>query len=284
MLASTTSSFAPSAHHILRSGIGYNGTLGLDDLRRAVPSAFAAEAHSSRSARYAYVPTIDIIGGLQDAGFLPVKATQSVTRSEDKKEFTKHLIRFRREDQLQAPEAREILLKNSHDGSSCYEMSAGIYRLVCANGLVVGNSDMNYKLRHGGNAVSEVIDVASRIIDTFALVTSDIDLMKSVQLSKPLQLAMATAAIAARFDSDEKPVSPDQVLRPRRQADLGNDAWTVMNRVQENIIKGGLRGTTTNASGIQVQRKTREVKGIDQNTALNRALWTLGVEVAKLAK
>lgn len=283
MLASISSTLAPSAHQIQRGGISYRGTLSREDLLKAAPGAFAEEKHASRSERYAYIPTIDIIDGLQSAGFLPVKAQQARARDLDKKDHGKHMIRFRREDQLGATEAREIILKNSHDGSSAYEMSAGIYRLVCSNGLVVGNDDTTFKIRHSGSALGDVIDVASRIVDNFDLVTADIELMKAAKLDKPLQLALATAAIAARFDTPEKPVDAEQVLRPRRTADLQNDAWTVMNRVQENIIKGGLYGVTTNANGFKVRRRTREVTGIDQNTALNRALWTLGVEVAKLA-
>jgi hypothetical protein len=284
MQAATLSRFAPSTHNIQRDGIGYRGILTLDELRKCVPSAFATEAHSSRSERYAYVPTSSIIDGLHDAGFVPVKALQSRTRIEDKKDFTKHMIRFRREDQLGATEAREIILKNSHDGSSAYELSAGIYRLVCSNGLCVGNDDMTFKVRHSGNAVGDVIDVASRIVDNFDLVAADIDLMKSVKLNDTYQKVLATSAIAARFEGDEKPVNTDQVLRPRRQADVANDVWTTFNRIQENLLKGGLRGVTTNAVGHTVRRKTREVSGIDQSTALNRALWTLGVEVAKLAR
>ena len=176
-----------------------------------------------------------------------------------------------------------MILKNSSDGSSAYEMSAGIFRLVCSNGLVVGSEDTTYKVRHSGSAVGDVIDVASRIIDNFDIVTEQIELMKSVQLTEPLQIAFANAALAARFDGDDKPLSARQVLRPRRQADVNADAWTVFNRVQENVLKGGLLGVTTNALGRTTRRRTREVRGIDQNTALNRALWTLGVEVAKLA-
>lgn len=284
MLASTTSAFAPSMHNIQRSGIAYRGTLSREDLMRAVPGAFAQEKHSSRSERYAHIPTIDIIDGLQDAGFLPVKAQQANSRTEGRADFGKHLIRFRRQDQLGATEAREIILKNSHDGTSAYEMGAGIFRLVCSNGLVVGNEDMTFKLRHSGDAVSDVIDVASRIVDNFDIVTADIDLMKSVKLEAPLMLAFAAAALDARFDTQQKPVTPEQILRPRRQADVANDVWTVMNRAQEHLVKGGLNGITKNAMGRNVYRRTRAVNGIDQNTALNRALWTLGVEMAKLAK
>ncbi len=164
-------------------------------------------------------------------------------------------------------------------------MDAGIFRLVCSNGLVVGNSDTQFKVRHSGQAVSDVIDVASRIIDNFDAVQSDIELMKSTQLDKTLQLTLAKAAIAARFGiEDEAPVNEEQILRVRRAGDIGDDAWRVMNRAQEAVIKGGLFGVTTNAVGRTVHRRTREVKGIDQNQSLNRAMWVIGVQMAKLQK
>ena len=283
MLASTFSTSAPSAHQINRAGLGFRAGLTNDQLQRAVPSAFAECAHESRSDRYAYIPTIAVIEGLRSEGFIPVNAQQSKSRIEGKTEYTKHLIRFRREDQLDKAEAREVIVINSHDGSSAYKLSAGIFRLVCTNGLVVGRDDIRYTVRHSGDVRGEVIEGATRIIEQFDLVQSEIELMKGAELSTPLQLAFAAAAIEARFDTPEKPVSREQILRPRRNADTGTDAWTVFNRIQENIIRGGLNGTSKDALGRTHYRRTREVKGIDQSDSLNRALWTLAAEVAKLA-
>jgi len=284
MLASTFSRFSPSAHRIQRGGIGFASALTDDQLRKAVPAAFAEDAHDSRSARYTYIPTISLIDGMRKAGFLPVKAQQSGTRDESRGGHAKHLIRFRREDQLAATEAREVILMNSHDGSSAYKLSAGMFRLVCSNGLTVGREDTVQKFRHSGNVIGDVIDGACRIIDDFDRVEEDVDLMKSISLPEPLQIAFANAAIEARFDGEDKPVRADQVLRQRRAADEGSDAWTVFNRIQENIIKGGLYGAKRDEYGRMQRRTTRAVKGIDQSDVLNRALWRLGVEVAKIAR
>lgn len=284
MLAQTLSAFAPSAHRIQSGGIGYAAALTVDQLRRAVPSAFADGPHDSRSTRYAYVPTIGVIEGMRAEGFLPVLATQSRARDAAKREHTKHLIRFRREDQLAQAEARELVMVNSHDGSSAFQLDAGIFRLACSNGLVCGNADIRQSIRHSGNVRDEVIGAAFRVLDNFETIAAEIDAMKSVQLSAPLQIAFANAAIAARFDSDAKPVNADQVLRARRAADTGADGWSVFNRIQENVIRGGLHGRTVDANGRTARRRTREVTGIDQGNALNRALWTLAAEVAKIAK
>jgi hypothetical protein len=284
MHAQTLSAFAPSAHHIQSAGIGFAAGLTVDQLRRAVPSAFAESAHDSRSARYAYVPTIGVIEGLRAEGFIPVKAVQSKSRDDDKRGHAKHMIRFRREDQIGQAEAREVILVNSHDGSSAYQMNAGIFRLVCSNGLAVGREDIRQTVRHSGDVKGEIIDCAFRIIGEFDKVTEEIDAMKTARLEQPLMLAFANAAIAARFDGDQKPVTPEQVLRPRRMADQGSDVWTVFNRIQENVMKGGLQGRTVDANNRIQRRRTRGVTGIDQDNALNRALWTLAAEVAKIAK
>lgn len=47
----------------------YNQALTMDQLQLAVPSAFATQAHESRSSRYTYIPTSDIIAGMIKEGF-----------------------------------------------------------------------------------------------------------------------------------------------------------------------------------------------------------------------
>jgi hypothetical protein len=107
-----------------------------DELQRIVPSAFSSDKHDSRSERYTYIPTINILDRLRDEGFQPYYATQSRTRDQDKRDFTKHMLRLRRHDQINGKEVPEIILLNSHDGSSSYKMIPGMFRQVCSNGLV----------------------------------------------------------------------------------------------------------------------------------------------------
>jgi hypothetical protein len=87
-------------------------------------------------------------------------------------------------------------------------------------------------------------------------------------------------------DSEGKtttPITPDQLLVPRRREDIGNDLWRTFNVTQEAVLKGGLSGIRRDAEGRRVRRvSTREIKGIDQGTQLNRALWQLGQRMAEL--
>lgn len=98
-------------------------------------------------------------------------------------------------------------------------------------------------------------------------------------LPVPAQLALAEAALSYRFEEGHQPVSPQQLLRPRRREDLSDDLWTTYQRVQENLIKGGLCGQ--NRQGQRIH--TRAIKGIDSDVKLNRALWVMAEKMLTLA-
>ena len=69
--------------------------LAEDQMRQAAPSIFAEGKHASRSERYTYIPTIEVLRGLRKEGFEPFMVAQSKSRIEGKTDFTKHMIRMR---------------------------------------------------------------------------------------------------------------------------------------------------------------------------------------------
>lgn len=253
-----------------------------DQIRAVAPSIFAADKHESRSSRYTYVPTIDVLDGLKAEGFMPFMVAQARCRTEGKREHTKHLLRLRHAGQIQASEASEILLLNSHDGTSSFQLLSGVFRFVCANGMICGDTHNDVRVRHSGNIIDNVIEGATRVLEDFRLVDEQKEGMKLLTLNTGEQNAFAHAALALKFDTTlaPAPVSESQILAPRRAADTAGDLWTVLNRTQENLIRGGLRGRT--ATGARTT--TRPVQGIDQNIKLNRSLWLLAEEMRKLMR
>jgi len=251
----------------LRSNIPLDNS----QLFRVAPSIFANNAHESRSARYTYIPTIDVLDGLKKEGFQPFFVAQSRSRIEGKSEFTKHMLRLRQTGEIEKPEANEIILINSHDGTSSYQMMAGCFRFVCQNGMVTGDIVEDIRVRHKGNIVHNVIDAAFTIVDNFEAVNESVDGMKSTLLLPAEQELFAEAALSLKYDENEAPITPNQLLSTRRITDKNNDMWSNFNRVQENLLRGGLRGR--NAAGNRTT--TREVKSIDNNVKLNKALWIL---------
>ncbi|KKJ05972.1 DUF932 domain-containing protein [Burkholderia gladioli] len=244
-----------------------------DQIRAAAPSIFADGKHQSRSDRYTYIPTIKIIESLRREGFEPFMASQTCGRDKDHHQHAKHMLRLRHATQLATDDAPELVLLNSHDGSCSYRMMAGYFRFVCANGLVVGRKEQEVRVRHTGNVVDDVVAGAFEVLDGFDLIRESKASMEAVTLDQDEQQHFARAALAVRYDTDEAPapITEHQVLRARRGDDTGSDLWTVFNRVQESLVRGGLRGRSQGGRRIT----TRAVTGIDQDIRLNRALWTL---------
>lgn len=251
-----------------------------DEIRLVAPSIFAEEKHDSRSERYTYIPTIHVLDNLRKEGFEPFMACQAKCRDEGKREFTKHMLRLRHASQITTGEANEIILLNSHDGTSSYQMLAGTFRFVCSNGMVCGDTLNDIRIHHKGNVVDNVIEGAFRVVDDFERIDGQIGGMKSLTLNAGEQEAFAHAALALKYDTEiaPAPITERQVLAPKRRDDIGDDLWRTFNRVQERMLQGGVPGRAANGRNMT----TRAVTGIDQGIKLNRALWVLAEKMKEL--
>lgn len=253
--------------------------LSNDQIARFAPSILATEAHESRGERYAFIPTIDVLNGLRSEGFQPFEVRQTKVRDVGRREHTKHMVRLRHANALHSvgTEVPEIILINSHDGSSSYQLLSGIFRMVCSNGLIAGDVHNDVRVRHTGNVVNDVIEGSFEVLQNLQQVTGSIDAMRAVDLTEAEQRLLASSAIELRW-GDQSPVKPQQLIVPRRYEDNKSDLWTTFNRIQENLVKGGMRGRS--ATGRRTT--TREVGGVNENVKLNRALWQLAEGMRQL--
>jgi Domain of unknown function (DUF932) len=127
-------------HNQYRTLGGYGdkltSSLETDALRRFAPSIFAGAAHSRTSHRYSFLPTSAILESMAEEGWLPVAVQEQVVRDESRQGFQKHMVRFAHRDDLQkcSGERAEIVVINSHDRSSGYQIHAAIFRFVCCKG------------------------------------------------------------------------------------------------------------------------------------------------------
>lgn len=270
-----------------------NRPLSNDDLRHIAPSVFAVEPWRDRSSRYAFVPTIQLVEGLRSAGFFPYSAQQSNTKIEGKENFTRHLIRFRSQNvnlTQVGDNAVEAVLLNSHDGTSLYDFSLGVFRLACLNGMMVSDGMVEgLRIRHTGNIIEQVVESANHLIERAPVVMDTIREWRALPLSVPEQNLLAESAHSLRFEEGIPAPQAVSLLQPHRREDTGDNLWSVFNRIQENTVRGGvvprdgngyrLRGTNGRRIG-----RTRAVTGINENVKLNRALWSLAEKMAELKK
>ena len=245
-----------------------------EQIRTVAPSIFADAPHESRSQRYAYIPTATVLTELRKEGFQPFMVTQTRVRDEGKREHTKHMVRLRHASQINArSEANEIILLNSHDGTSSYQMLAGMFRFVCSNGLVCGDTVADVRVPHKGDVAGQVIEGAYQVLHGFDRALESRESMQAITLDEGEAEVFARAALSLKYDDPDKPapITESQILMPRRFDDRRPDLWMTFNRIQENLTKGGLSGRSANGR----RQQTRPVQGIDSDVRLNRALWLL---------
>jgi hypothetical protein len=260
-----------------------------DQMRLTAPSIFAEGKHASRSERYGYIPTIDVLRSLQREGFEPFMVAQGASRIEGKAAFTKHMVRLRHAGQAQtADEVPEVILINSHDGASSYQMLAGLFRFACCNGLVVGAVLDDIRIPHRAAKCShladDVIDAAFRVVDQFEVVAASVQAMKALMLSVDAQRDFARAALALRFGQGgagrpPPPICAERLLETYRPEDQGPSLWAIFQRVQQNVMRGGQQGHSANYRRLY----TRPVGSIDRSVNLNRALWALAEQTRQSA-
>jgi hypothetical protein len=264
-----------------------NQPLELQQIAAACPAVLAQDKHSSRSERYTYVSTMDVMEALGSEGFLPYSIMQGGSKDEEKRGFTKHLVRFRHASQ---PVARgdsqyEVVWLGSHDGTTSNQLFGGFFRGLCQNGTIWFNGEaVKIKIPHVGDIVPQVIDGAYTVVKQGPQALEQLDTFRAIGLNRDEQMAFATAAAQLRFE-EESPVQPQQLLIPRRQGDTAPDLNTVFNVVQENCVRGGIeyRGERRIGNVVRpIRSHTRPVRSVDGDVRLNRALWTLAEEMAKI--
>ena len=257
-------------------GSAFVQRLSPEVLQHHAPAVFAPSAHERLSAAYTFVPTERVLDALAQAGFFPVEARQARTRTASPP-HARHLIRLRRRLETVALKEAvpELLLLNSHDGTSAYQLRAGLYRAVCTNGLVVSVGVMPaWRILHRGNVVDEVVRGALAMSERFGALATQVERLERTVLDEPQRLAFAREARALRFPNDRPgAVAPADLLRPRRPEDVGDDLWHTLNTVQEALLQGGVRRWTVRNRLTRMRRIT----AIREGLRLNSALWDLAV-------
>ena len=249
----------------------------------SAPAAGSFEPMDGVSARYSFVPTLTAVDLLRDAGWFPIHAEQSSVRNVKKEGYQRHLIRFAKNDLSFDGERVDLVLFNSHDRGCAFKLIASVWRQICGNGLMVASEFANFSHRHIGFKPDDFIHSAGEIASAAGIIAERVDEMKVIEMTPDERNIFAIAAHNLVYDDPEAaPVPSKDLLSERRYDDKGKDLWTTFNVVQENIMRGGLKGRTRGSNGRLRRATTRPVKALDRNVKLNQALWFLTEKMAEL--
>ena len=255
-----------------------------NEIKYLAPVAFKSEmstqevANLGLSHHYSFVPTMNVVRDLQTMGWDCVDAKQVKARKKSTNGYQKHMLTFEHPKYKVegVEEYPQLLLTNSHDGGNAFQLSAGIFRLVCSNGLVIKTEDYGtQRLIHKGYSFEAVQEMVEGFIATIDETMTRITAMKRTKLNEDQMIEFAKQAALLRFTSKsyneeniDKVVYIDELLDATRKEDNGNAVWEVFNRVQERLVGGNYHYKGTKDK----PRKARPIKNFQQNFEVNKKL------------
>ena len=253
-------------------------------IRRVAPSVFQTKPSNEVSKHYTHIPTERVIDDMNLLGWDVIDAKEVKARKNSTKGYQKHLLTFRNKDIVINGDDGDtvypqILLTNSHDGKNAFTFTAGLFRLICENGLVIADQKFNdFKMRHMGYGFEELQDMIKDMVEELPLTVESMNKMKAIELSQNQILKFANEALECRFTKEERNrihVDLDKLIVPVRKEDTGKDLWSVFNVLQEKMIEGDFE---YHAGGKL--RKAREIKNFKQDMKVNKDLFKLALEYA----
>jgi len=256
----------------------------LEELRVIAPSIFTQMGSKDTSDKYTHIPTDQVIKDMEVLGWKVADAKEVKARLESTVGFQKHLVIFRNPDVVIKGEDNDtvypqIVLTNSHDGKNSFQFTAGLFRMICENGLVVATDTYeDVKIRHMGYDFETLQDTIKEMVENLPLTVEAMNKMKEIELKEEQILDLAKSFLDIRVEGTENTFDNhaiEEVLESQRKADEGNMLWEVFNRVQENIIEGNFEYITKSGK----KRQARVIKNFKQDQDVNRKMFSKALEL-----
>ena len=265
----------------------------LEELKEIAPSIFTKKGSDKTSSKYTHIPTDRVIKDLELLGWGVVDAKEVNARQD--KGYQKYLVVFRNPDVSINKKSTnvdgevfedivfpQILVTNSHDGKNSFKFQAGLYRMVCENGLVIVDQQFeDYTIRHMGYDFEALQGVIKDMISNLDLTVESMNKMRKIELDENQQFEFAKKLLDIRVEGTDNLYREEQIgdiLVPQRKEDFGDDLWSVFNRVQENIVEGNFK--YYNAKTLGTERQARPIKNFKQDMDVNKKLFSAALEYA----
>ena len=258
--------------------------LNKKELSEIAPSIFTMTPSSEVSDKYTHIPTEKVIDDMELLGWKPVDAKEVKARTKSTQGVQKHMIVFRNNDVVINGEDGDtvfpqILMTNSHDGKNAFQFTAGLFRMICENGLVIADTEFeDIKMRHMGYTFEDLQDLIKDMVEKLPLTVDSMNKMKAVELEEEQMFNLAKDLLNIRVDGTEN-TYPDEaigeVLNIQRKKDEGNGLWEVFNRIQENIIEGNFEYITKGGK----KRQARVIKNFKQDMDVNKKMFSKALEL-----
>lgn len=233
-----------------------------------IPAKHTTTAAPDLSPKYSVIQTTKVYELLADYGFREDKYRQSRERRVEREAFSKHVSILQRDQDCDQHGGFNLLLVNSHNGTSALHLEAGYFRILCENQL--GHGDVGIKIRHVGDVLGRI----ERAIPQVLAQMDDFKTLHAMLRERTLNTEQVKALLVRALELRDLPTVDFNLARMSRlrRAEGPVNAWTQFNVIQENMVRGGFRIHAEDKDGLCVFRKLRALTSADRLLRANREL------------
>ena len=212
------------------------------DIAAKAPAVLETGVSSNVSAKYVHVPTIELIEDMEKLGWNVVDAKQVGSK------------------------------KAGANGLSAFTFRAGLFRLVCTNGLVIATKEFGaVSVRHKGYSFEELKAIVMGLVEKLPVTVETLNRFREVILTEDQKVEFALAALGIRFGENGAEVAVEEILKPIRKEDEGDELWKVFNVIQEKVTRGGFKYKASTGRN----KTARSIKNFTRDIELNEQLYEL---------
>lgn len=236
------------------------------------PAVFSKSNCEKLSDKYNLLRTADVIEAFEEFGWVTTFASQTGIGTHGR-----HLIRMRQLEDVVVSKKdlmTELVITNSHDGTSALRMDVGLFRKICSNGLVVAMPQSSETIRHlgKGSTMDAVLERGKWVVEQATESVKTAKRWSKLKLNDKQKDIFANR-ISKQITLDENTYSASELFAPKY--DEPSNLWTCFNMAQERIVRGGV----TNQRTGRVNRGTSNVVAL---VGRNSKLWTIADEMVEV--
>jgi len=224
---------------------------------------------------YKSVDSRSIVEKMEEKGFEFEGVKTTNTRKPEHIGHQKHMMIFKSPFEIDDNNYIRALIVNSYNGLTSIQFNLGVYRIVCRNGLIVGDDLFKMRAVHKGNIIDQVEEATEAMAESSKKVVEFVQLMQDTNYTPEEEEQFILSAIEFRhpkaLEGPVKPFDYTSQFQAKREQDVDTTVYNLYNRVQEKLIGGDYHFYSAN---LEAMRKAKSFSGVNTMIKANQFLWS----------
>ena len=245
----------------------------INKLQAFIPSLDSDWRESQRiKSKPIMIETLDTVKYFQNEGW---KISGAYEQRSKNRKIDSHFVRMEHPDfniknnKGKVDAVATMNIRNSCNGKQPLKADLGLFRQVCSNGLWAHTSYSNATINHSSDGYNELYSLLGQLNIHTQSILDEFNSLKQRNLSSSEMMNLAIKAAELRFNNKrEARQYAEQLLTVVRDEDKGDDIYTVLNRIQENLTQPN---RIINENGIWLDG----VNDINSDARINQELFEL---------